>query len=65
MLFSKVFVASGEFDRDLSTMARRAKVAREQGDYEAAPPTPEEASEFVEGAAEFVAAIEGLLESTK
>ena len=60
-LFSKVFVASGEFDQNLKTMASRAKKAREKGDYEAAPPTPEEAADFVEGAAEFVAAIERLL----
>jgi len=36
-LFSQVFVAPGEFDQGLSALARRAKDAREQGDYEAAP----------------------------
>jgi len=59
-LFSQVFVAPGEFDQQLSAIARRAKAAREEGDYEAAPPSPEEAAEFVEGAAEFIAAIERL-----
>jgi uncharacterized protein (UPF0332 family) len=60
-LFSQIFVAPGEFDQALSAMARRAKDAREQGDYEAAPPTPEESAEFVNGAADFIAAIERLL----
>ena len=62
-LFSQIFVAPGEFDQALSAMARRAKDAREQGDYEAAPPTPGEATEFVKGAAEFIAAIERMLAS--
>jgi uncharacterized protein (UPF0332 family) len=60
-LFSAAFVAAGEFDQELSALARRAKSAREKGDYEAAPPTAEEAAEYVEGAAEFIAAIEALL----
>ncbi len=60
-LFSETFVASGEFDQGLSTLARRAKEAREKGDYEAAPPSAQEAAEFVEAAGEFVAAIEKLL----
>jgi uncharacterized protein (UPF0332 family) len=60
-LFSKVFVASGEFDRELSGLAGRVKEARERGDYDAAPPSPEEAADFLSGAADFVAAIERLL----
>lgn len=60
-LFSGAFVATGEFDQELSALARRAKSAREKGDYEAAPPTAEEAAEYVEGAARFIAAIEALL----
>ena len=48
----------GEFDQHLSSLARRAKGAREKGDYEATPPSAQEAAEFVEGAAEFVGAIE-------
>lgn len=51
----------GEFEQRLSAVARRAKDAREEGDYEAAPPGPEEAAEFVKGTAEFIAAIERLL----
>lgn len=54
-------MASGDFDQALSALARRAKEAREQGDYEAIPPSAAEATEFVEGAGNFVAAIEKLL----
>jgi uncharacterized protein (UPF0332 family) len=60
-LFSQVFVAPGEFDQRLGALARRTKDAREEGDHEAAPASPEEAAEFVRGAAEFIAAIEQLL----
>jgi len=62
-LFSSTFVAPGEFDQGLSALARQAKEAREKGDYEAIPPTAEQATEFVEAAAEFVAAIEELLQA--
>jgi uncharacterized protein (UPF0332 family) len=60
-LFSATFVATGEFDQDLSALARRAKDAREKGDYEAAPPSAREAAEFVAGAADFIAAVEKML----
>jgi uncharacterized protein (UPF0332 family) len=60
-LFSQVFVAPGEFEQPLSALARRAKDAREEGDYEATPASPKEAAEFVKGAAEFIAAIDRLL----
>lgn len=63
-LFSQVFVAPGEFDQALSAMARRAKDAREQSDYEAAPPTAAEATEFVNGANDFITAIERMLDTT-
>ncbi len=46
-LFSAAFVASGEFDQELSALARRAQEARQRGDYEAAPASPAEAAEFV------------------
>lgn len=59
-LFSAAFVLTGKFDGELSALARRAKVARERGDYEAAPPTAAEASEYVDGAAKFIIAIERL-----
>ena len=60
-LFSATFVATGEFDQELSTIARNAKDAREKGDYEAAPPSAQEAAKYVEGATDFLAAIEALL----
>jgi uncharacterized protein (UPF0332 family) len=60
-LFSQIFVAPGEFDQALSAFARRAKDAREQGDYEAVPPTAEEATEYVDGAAGFLSEIERML----
>jgi len=60
-LFSATFVATGEFDRNLSVLARKAKDAREKGDYEAAPPSAQEAAEFVAGAADFIAAVEKTL----
>ena len=60
-LFSKTFVATGEFDQKLSTLARQAKEVREKGDYEAAPPDAKEAATYVEGAADFLAAIEALI----
>ena len=61
-LFSATFVATGEFDQGLSALARQAKEAREKGDYEATPPTAREAAEFVDGAAEFIAAVEHMLD---
>lgn len=48
-LFSQVFVAPGEFDQRPSALARRAKDAREQGDYEAAPPTAGEDGRICRG----------------
>lgn len=60
-LFGKVFVATGEFDRELSRLAGRVKEARERGDYDAAPPSPEEAEDFLVGAADFVSAVERML----
>jgi uncharacterized protein (UPF0332 family) len=60
-LFSATFVAPGEFDQGLSVLARKAKDAREKGDYEAAPPSAQEAAEYVDGAGDFLAAIEAML----
>jgi uncharacterized protein (UPF0332 family) len=61
-LFSKLFVTTGEFDPELSTLARQAKEAREKGDYEAAPPSAREAVDFVATAADFIAAVEKMLD---
>lgn len=60
-LFGKLFVTTGEFDPELSTLARQAKEAREKGDYEAAPPSAQEAVEFVAVAADFITAVEKML----
>jgi len=59
-LFSKVFVATGEFDQELSALARQAKEVRERGDYEAAPPDAKEAAKYVDAAADFLVAIDEL-----
>jgi uncharacterized protein (UPF0332 family) len=63
-LFSTTFVATGEFDQKLSALARKAKEAREKGDYEAAPPHAKEAATYVAAAADFLAAIEELIASS-
>jgi len=63
-LFSKIFVAPGDFDQELSALARQAKEVREKGDYDAAPPDAKEATTYVEGATDFLAAIEALLPDT-
>jgi len=61
-LFSATFVATGEFDQSLSALARQAKEAREKSDYEAAPPSAEEAAELLQAATDFLAAIEDMLD---
>lgn len=60
-LFSKVFVASGEFDPGLYRVTGRAQEARQEGDYEATPLSNDLASELIDGAAAFLAAVEELL----
>jgi uncharacterized protein (UPF0332 family) len=59
-LFHKRFVATGAFDQGLYSLAQQAQEAREGGDYEAITPDPEAAKRYVEGAAEFIAAIEAM-----
>lgn len=59
-LFHKRFVATGAFGQDLHSLAQQAQEAREGGDYEAITPDPEAAKRYVEGAAEFIAAIEAM-----
>jgi len=44
-----------------SVLARNAKDAREKGDYEANPPSAEEAAEFLSAAERFLAAVETML----
>ena len=60
-LFNERFVATGAFDSDLSTLAARAQEARQEGDYQAKPLSPELASEFLAAAERFLAAVENML----
>ncbi len=62
-LFHRRYVVTDAFDQHLYTLAQRAQKTREQGDYEAVTPKPDEAKAIVDGAAEFIAAIEGMLAS--
>lgn len=60
-LFHQRFVATDAFDEDLHALAQRAQKAREGADYEAKTPPQEEAKSYVDGAADFLAAIEAML----
>jgi uncharacterized protein (UPF0332 family) len=60
-LFRVRYVATEAFDPALFTLAQHAQVAREGGDYQAVTPTAADAERYVEGAAEFVAAVEVML----
>jgi uncharacterized protein (UPF0332 family) len=62
-LFHERYVTTGAFDQDLHAMAQRAQRAREGGDYEAVTPSRADAETFVAGAADFIAAVEHMLES--
>jgi uncharacterized protein (UPF0332 family) len=61
-LFSERFVATGAFDADLHRLAARAQEARQQGDYEAKPLSPELARELLDAAERFIAAVEHMLD---
>lgn len=60
-LFHRSFVATGAFDQHLHSLAQQAQEAREGADYEAIAPDPAKANGYVEGAAEFVEAVEHML----
>lgn len=60
-LFSEQFVNSGEFDPELSAKATSAQHTREQGDYEARPPSSDQAEEVVRDASLFIAEVERVL----
>jgi uncharacterized protein (UPF0332 family) len=62
-LFHERYVTTGAFDQQLHAMAHRAQRAREGGDYEAITPSRADAEELVNGATEYIAAIEHMLES--
>jgi uncharacterized protein (UPF0332 family) len=60
-LFFQRFVTSGVFDQHLHSLAQQAQKARESVDYEAKTPPAADAKHYVDGAAEFVAAVERML----
>jgi uncharacterized protein (UPF0332 family) len=61
-LFSERFVASGAFNADLFKLAGHAQEARQEGDYQAKPLSPELARELLGGAERFIAAVEQMLD---
>lgn len=61
-LFHERYVTTGAFDQDLHALAHRAQRAREGGDYEAVTPPRADAEAFVVGAADYIAAVEHMLE---
>jgi len=62
-LFFQSFVATGAFDQGLHSLAQQAQKAREGVDYEAKTPLAEEAQRYVDGAAEFLAGVEQMLDA--
>ena len=60
-IFRLRYVTTDAFDAALYTLAQHAQAAREGGDYEAVTPTAEEASRYVEGAGDFLAATERMM----
>lgn len=63
-LFRERYVVNGVFDRHLHALAQRAQDTREKGDYEAVTPDRGEAEVIVDGAGDFIAAIEEMLETS-
>jgi uncharacterized protein (UPF0332 family) len=61
-LFHERYVATDAFDQHLHALAQRAQNAREKGDYEAITPDQAEAEAIVAGTADFIAAVERMLE---
>jgi hypothetical protein len=55
-------VTTGAFDQHLHTLANDAQRARERGDYEAITPDRGEAERIVAGAADYIAAVEHMLD---
>ncbi|MGH2990144.1 MAG: HEPN domain-containing protein [Solirubrobacterales bacterium] len=62
-LFRERYVATEAFDEGLYTIATSAQTTREQGDYEAVTPDAERAKAIVEGAADFIPAVEQMLDA--
>lgn len=62
-LFHERYVTTGAFDQHLHAMAQGAQRTREQGDYEAITPDRDEAERLVDGAADYIAAVERMLDT--
>jgi uncharacterized protein (UPF0332 family) len=62
-LFHERYVTTGAFDQHLHAMAQGAQRTREEGDYEAITPDRGEAERIVAGAADYLAAIEHMLDA--
>ncbi len=61
-LFHERYVTTGAFDQHLHAMAHDAQRTREEGDYEAITPDRGEAERIVAGAADYIAAVERMLD---
>jgi uncharacterized protein (UPF0332 family) len=61
-LFHDRYVITGAFDQHLHALAQGSQDAREKGDYEAITPDPDDAERIVRGAADYIAAIEKMLD---
>jgi uncharacterized protein (UPF0332 family) len=62
-LFHDRYVTTGAFDQHLHTLAQEAQRTRERGDYEAITPDRGEAERIVAGAADYIAAVEHMLDA--
>jgi len=63
-LFHERYVVTDVFDQHLHRLAQRAQDAREKGDYEAVTPDRDEAEAIVASAADFIAAVEHMLDTS-
>jgi uncharacterized protein (UPF0332 family) len=62
-LFHDRYVVTGAFDQHLHALAQGAQDTREKGDYEAITPDRDDAKRIVAGAADYIAAVERMLET--
>jgi uncharacterized protein (UPF0332 family) len=62
-LFHERYVTTGAFDQHLHAIAQGAQRPREQGNYEAITPDRDEAQRLVDGAADYIAAVERMLDT--
>ena len=61
-LFHERYVTTGAFDQHLHALAHDAQRTREEGDYEAITPDRDEAERIVAGAADYIAAVDHMLD---